>query len=141
MRGGAVCVFRSHWGFPTVWVSNEDTALKQDVLDELGIAVLVRCVGKAHLHIKGIHQVDASVFSETWGRGPYNDITDVLSVIFNTMYEVSFASKLDPSQSRDLARLCIFHHWKYEHQFDEWRFPATVWLERHSSNVNSYLQL
>jgi hypothetical protein len=137
-----VCVFLGHWGMPTVWVSDELTALNPDALEALDIAVLVRCVGKAQAHIKGIFQVDASVFSSSWGRGgPYDCLQDVHCVIFNIMQEVSFASKHDPSQSRDHARLCIFHQWKYEHQFDEWRSPATVRLERHSSNVNSYLQL
>jgi hypothetical protein len=57
--------------------------------------------------------VDASIFSEAWGRGPYDSLVDVLAVVYNTMSQVSFASKHDPSQSRDHARLCIFHQWKY----------------------------
>jgi hypothetical protein len=73
---------------PTVWVSNEETALNQATLDDLEIAVLVRCVGKAQAHIKGIHQVDATVFSSTWGGGPYDSLADVHAVIYNTMSEV-----------------------------------------------------
>jgi hypothetical protein len=99
---------------PTVWVSDEASALNEHVLDDLKIAVLVRCIGKSKVHMKGSFRlVDASIFSETWGRGPYDSLVDVLAVVYNTMSQVSFASKHDPSQSRDHARLCIFHQWKY----------------------------
>ena len=83
----------------------KEEALTMQTLDALNISVLVRCVGEARSHIKGIAQVSANVFSKTYGQqgDEMEYLEDIFPFIHNVMVQAPVASKLNPRQHRALS--------------------------------------
>jgi hypothetical protein len=59
---GAVCAWSDDFGGAVVWIADERTAKDADILDRLGVSVLVRCIDGPHFSdITDIYQVSAKV--------------------------------------------------------------------------------
>ncbi len=101
-KDGAVCIWAGEHGGAVVWVSDEPTAVNADVLDQLGVRVLVRCIdGHALQNIKGVYQVSGAVFSQCYGiqGSPFITREHILPVIYNAMSQARVASILVPKHS------------------------------------------
>jgi hypothetical protein len=83
----------------------KEDGLDMGVLGNLDISVLVRCVGEASIDVKGIWQVSALMFSDTYGgrNDAISSLEELMPIIYNMCVQATVASKLNPRQHRALS--------------------------------------